>query len=409
MSAPSTHPNVRIQYVQGETQRAPAFFFSDSHRPILTATRWFLEVRQHQVALNTMRAEAPIVARLFANSHIGDLDQRLLRGPLPNSAELIRCVRAVPIRPRVKGRDTERVISSATAHLEQTTAARFILDAISRPLPQSVLTSQHESIEATAIRLKNYIATLSTSRVGRRQSTSDSRIDPLTEEEVEALWSVLAGTGNSHRPFGPAITRRTAVMVGLGLQLGLRIGEMLKLKVQDFSWGRRPRLAVLRREGDPDDPRRHPPAVKTQERVLPLPRQLAELINGYLTGPRTFRRSVNLRMPTPFLLTSQSGTPLTQSAAQDVIRRLRAPTGVCDLRWHSLRHTWAEAMYVRLDGDHDRLHTLKLLGGWASDQAARHYTQKAAGEKASQVEKSRLEELYRDDEANVKQSSSQPD
>jgi integrase len=130
-------------------------------------------------------------------------------------------------------------------------------------------------------------------------------------------------------------------MFEAALELGIRRGELLKLRLDSLPRGGEDGIRVLRRPDDPHDSRAKEPAVKTAERVIPASRNLLAIVQAYLTYPRPLGRVFG---NTPYLFVTRSGSPVSIDTADDVIVAIGRHSGVTPLSWHRLRHTWAELL-----------------------------------------------------------------
>ena len=74
--------------------------------------------------------------------------------------------------------------------------------------------------------------------------------------------------------FSPHTRMRNWLMFEVALELGIRRGELLKLRLDSLPRGADDGIRVLRRPDDPHDSRSKEPAVKTAERVIPSSRNL---------------------------------------------------------------------------------------------------------------------------------------
>jgi integrase len=102
----------------------------------------------------------------------------------------------------------------------------------------------------------------------------------------------------------------------VALELGIRRGELLKLRLDSLPRGAHDGVLILRRPDDPNDSRPHEPAVKTAERAIPASRTLLCAIRAYLTYPPPLGR---VSGKSPYLFVARSGAPLSSDRADDVI------------------------------------------------------------------------------------------
>lgn len=143
----------------------------------------------------------------------------------------------------------------------------------------------------------------------------------LKPEEVDQLISSFGEVGPSHYR-ADAITR-------CALDLGLRVGEVARLSLDDIDW-QTATITLRRTKGRRED-------------VLPLPATTGQAIAAYLRHerPKVQHRMVFARHITPL------EQPLTVDAVRRIIRRTFARAGLPHTRPHLLRHTMAARL---LDG-----------------------------------------------------------
>ncbi len=160
---------------------------------------------------------------------------------------------------------------------------------------------------------------------------------PLTEQEMRVFLSTpVPKYGKRTRV---PLHLRDRIAFDLMLILGLRRGEVLNLAASDLELGART-LHVRAGKG-------------AQDRVLPLPQELADRLHDYLLRL--------LPLWSPYLIVSQNGGRLYPNHLQRAFKRhLRACGIVRDgVTMHSLRHTMAT---VVLRGSKDLAAVQRLLG-----------------------------------------------
>ena len=158
------------------------------------------------------------------------------------------------------------------------------------------------------------------------------------------------------------------VIVMIGVMMGLRIGEILGLRVEDLDCG----TLHVRRSWC----RGHEGGTKNgKDRELPVPSFLGEAMRDYCAQ----------RPTTGWLFTGESGKPLSdrnliQRHVYPVAKRL----GVPHFSWHSLRHTFST-----LGGNEGSIPTLvmKQLLGHSRLSTTDRYMHELAGPKREAVQK----------------------
>ncbi|EOS0170272.1 tyrosine-type recombinase/integrase, partial [Escherichia coli] len=194
----------------------------------------------------------------------------------------------------------------------------------------------------------------------------------LNEEEIKVLFRLLE-IGGIENPFHKEVQVRNRLIFTLLLNLGLRAGELLNLKIDDFDL-RDNTLSVVRRHDSKEDGRSYQPLVKTGERVIPLSDELAREIFDYISNSR---EKMTKRKKHNFLFVAHctgknAGEPLSISAYEKVISILkRASPELYNLSGHRLRHSWNYMYSKGIEGaelEYNRRKDLRnYLMGWSKE------------------------------------------
>ncbi|AZG12624.1 site-specific integrase [Cupriavidus pauculus] len=214
---------------------------------------------------------------------------------------------------------------------------------------------------------------------GPRRAEPVHHASPLSEERVNRLLSICR-PGSDENPWKAAYQDRNYVIVLVLLLLGIRRGELLKLRVADCVLsGAIPEIRVERSPDDAKDPRRHEPQVKTESRQLPCDRALASLLNSYIC--RT-RRAIPGADKSPFLFLSRDGAPMSLARVNGLLTQVGAAHAEFrDLHPHCLRSTCAtnfraRALRTGLDEERVEKHMMYFFG-WRSSDSIRPYVWQA--------------------------------
>jgi integrase len=199
-------------------------------------------------------------------------------------------------------------------------------------------------------------------------------------------------------PWKNARTRiRNYILIRWLVETGLRIGELLNLRVSDIVSSRQ-EVRIVRRPDSRDDPRRRQPTVKRHGRLLDLMALGAETKRYILET----RREIPNATTHPFLfVATRGGRPLTVGAAEKAVSQLGKRIGFeGSLSPHLLRHAWNEALSKQMDADGVDEETEQIIRatsmGWDDDsETARIYTRRHTRELAAQVLKRMNERLLR--------------
>lgn len=412
----------------------PMLVISSTWIPARLATRWALLNRRRRSARKTLTNNLFTLKLVYcwADQHGLDLDEHLLgegaltRDNLKSLITELQEVRSNRARRRLlgateelsrpKGSKLEGRIEEARIAIPIDPDLSVIHDFLSwalDPINIGFKPNQQRtiSLERLNSNRRNLRGTIDSYKVG---TVPSSRPEPLSAEQLTALHfsidPVNTGVGLklSHSLLFPRTpwtlpTRlRNWLMFCLAQYQGLRIGEILKLTIEDIlsvTPGGPLTARVCRRPDDPRDTRTHPPAVKTVERVLELSSQFRWGFRLYLTlKPPMGRAAGN----SPYLFVIASGAPISYWSAHHALRVLGKRGGIAELTWHRLRHTWAESLAEELfeqNGiEEHAIEKLRYLGGWSENSLTPfHYIRNAIKESANHFLRKRNERMYGSD------------
>jgi integrase len=180
-----------------------------------------------------------------------------------------------------------------------------------------------------------------------------------------------------HNPWQRANRIRNYAILLILCCLGLRLGEVLALRLNDVATrGGTGHLDIRRRPPDPRDLRRRPPKPKTLGRRLPLIPALSRAIDAYILGPRL---ATSGGRSSEYLFLGKGGSNFSPRAAQQMVQQLVAHhpefAGLCA---HQLRNTNSDHIQQALRdsslNDHQARDVHTYMGGWVpgSVQPARY-------------------------------------
>lgn len=223
---------------------------------------------------------------------------------------------------------------------------------------------------------------------GSSKNDLDARQGLSSEETALLLESVKLNSDQS--PWKSEFVRvRNRLIVHLLLNLGLRKGELLGIKVGDMSLEKN-ELTIHRRADDVEDPRSMQPNAKTNARILYVDQELASALHAYVVR---FRQAVGGARRHPFLfVASGSGAPMS-IAALDVIFsdiKNKFPSRFERLSAHILRHTWNDKFSEVMDkhgvGEAKEEEARSYAMGWKpGSDTAKVYTRRHVRKKANEV------------------------
>ena len=169
--------------------------------------------------------------------------------------------------------------------------------------------------------------------------------DVLSFEEIKSLID----TPDITKPTGA----RNAAMIELLYAAGLRVSELINLKVQDVNM----EACFVRVFGK-----------GSKERVVPIGLYAKEKIDYYIT---TFRTKLLKNAASPYLFVAREGKPMTRQGFWKLIKKYGQKAGIArKIKPHSLRHSFASHL---LEGGAD-LRSVQIMLGHVDISTTQIYT-----------------------------------
>lgn len=372
-------------------ERLPCLVEQGTWLPIRLVTRWTVRYRRYHVQSSTLNRNLHSLKRLYewawSEASI-DLDEFLLQGQMLNARQLeslAACLRASPVNPA-------DVVSANHYNDHLSICENFLKWALDAQNRGGLDTSTIEELAHRRAHLTYLFRSL------RTRNTPSRRIEPLTLIEVQTVRVAIGpqkdAAGSWQFP-GTGFSRQTAMrnwlMFETALELGLRRGELLKLRLDCLPRGAQDGIKVMRFPDDPHDSRTVEPGVKTAERIVPASRNLLSTLRAYITGSPPQGR---VKGKSPYLFVTRSGEPVSLIMADKIIQAIGRYSQVRPLSWHRLRHTWAENMAELLSQQPNGMDVLLYLGGWTARDSVRPYIQSTVARQAQEAMRAYQESLY---------------
>lgn len=218
----------------------------------------------------------------------------------------------------------------------------------------------------------------------------------LEESEIVALEQYLKPATAMARGISPSIAYRNHLMWRLAVEMGLRISEILALRLEDCPNFERDHISIVRieeRGRTYKDPRGvYAPRPKTLSRDLgfiinnsSLPMNLRDYISKYRyrqleSGGKQFMLEHNF-----LILAEDSGAPLALKSAEDVAKKISYESGVKGFHWHIARHAFFNRAYASVVDNQGHLNDLVYYGGWSDASSLKIYIQRALRNRAAKT------------------------
>lgn len=392
--------------VLSDGQRIPLLVDRRTDLPLDPTTRFTL-ARRWQVGDSSSTAESELRAIgyfLAWAERVGvDLDQRFGSGDFFAGEEIEGLVDALRESQRAGGaRREENVVWVG-------------LDRNARKLAKA---SPHRAVVGNDVwyqRIKyvqGYVAWLMDDVISCLPTNHDrfTRIRDRRTEVLKKLEDQLPDTTQRHRegllpqlrarfleiihpespdnPFQAGNRYRNYALLRLYYDIGCRLAELLVLYTTDFDPDtQKPTITIRRRPNNPLDPRRDLPLVKTNERIIPLTREMADVLETYILRERS---KVPGAKKTPFMFLARDGSPIAPRTVEDMplqIRR-RHPEFEGHLMMHVLRHDWNDRFSELADErkwpEAKETQHRNYLQGWKkTSKQGLNYTRRSTREEAN--------------------------
>lgn len=230
-----------------------------------------------------------------------------------------------------------------------------------------------------------------------KSSSSKKRRKGITKEQERRLLDVVAPTSPENPWQGTFLRNRNYLIVRLLLDLGIRKGELLGLKIEDIDFGDNT-VFVARRPDDPEDKRSRQPETKTEERTLAMAEGLATFLDSHLTDDRYGLGDARKH---PFVIVSEHGDPLALNSVDYLFSTLRAAfPELAPVAAHLLRHTWNDRFSELAEGAMSQAEEKQLrnyMMGWADEsKMAANYTARYVEQRGREMSLKMQNATYRE-------------
>lgn len=163
-----------------------------------------------------------------------------------------------------------------------------------------------------------------------------TKVIALSDEQIDAITQKLL-PGHPDNPWKDERTQlRNLLIFSVLYETGIRRGELAGLYVNDVQ---NSEVSIYRRHNNPLETRKQAPNAKTGERKIPIPDELARLLDVYVMDHRSEFMAAKRH---PFLFVSHrknKGQPMSLNAIHEVFKAARtAFPELKDLTPHKLRH-----------------------------------------------------------------------
>ncbi|MCF5711031.1 site-specific integrase [Pseudomonas tremae] len=251
----------------------------------------------------------------------------------------------------------------------------------------------HPASASSASEVATMVSRIKASRPKMASKIEDDRSAVHLEDALLNLVEDVIAPGSEANPVREyGLQMRNALMFTLLRCTGMRRGELLNLKIEDFDFAMGT-VKIVRRADSADDPRTYQPLAKTRERIFPLIPELMDKIRIYINKWRN--KVPGARRHGYLFVTHRPGKslgwPLSGSGFGKFMETLaRIADGACKLHAHALRHHWNYVFSKRCEEQgltpEAEENTRSYLMGWSETSGtAATYNKRHVKEAAAQA------------------------
>lgn len=303
------------------------------------------ELRGAGLAINTIINSLTAIKALYAwqDYYCIELESRFERSELLLTHEIhsLRDFMQIPLVPaqqlatNVRAIKQEvRVVGSDSQYLRLSVIAQYLQFLANRLHPRTQVSS--DAIDEMVRLIKENRPKKDT------RSLTDREDNYLSVEVLEAITEALE-PGSEKNPVADfAVQVRNALMFVILRATGMRRGELLNLRIEDFSFSKRT-IKVVRRPDSRFDSRKYQPLAKTLGREIPLSGDIIDAVEAYIEKHRA--RVSRANKHGYLFVTHKSGPfegqPLSNSGFGKFLSQLASSASEFKgVHAHALRHHW---------------------------------------------------------------------
>ena len=218
----------------------------------------------------------------------------------------------------------------------------------------------------------------------------------IEENEISLIQMYFQPKAAVLRGVSPEQAHRDYLIWRLSIEMGLRISEILALRLKDCPARDKNYISIVRIEdrgiGYSDPRKGYAPRPKTLTRDLgfviegsPLPRLIQEYISKYRykklqAGGKQFLMEHDF-----LILALNTGAPLSVSTAEYIAEKVSNNSAVHSFHWHLSRHAFFNRAYSAVAANQSHLNDLVYYGGWSDANSLNIYIQRAIRNRAIQT------------------------
>lgn len=348
---------MRVEQVKFPSGERLPMLLDDDDLPVPQACEWFL--RRRHLEFNTLmrNANEVLVMHRWGRKRRINLYDRIRTGKQFTEAELQSLIEELS-RPQPNSNKVVKLaVSPDTRNKRLSTVSSHLLWYLDE-LIATPSASVELGVKLAAMRQKiNNVF----QQAFQKSEGSRKFHKRITLRQARFVQDALDPDGEVLFGRDMRVRARNFIMACLLLFLGLRIGELLSLRVHDVRFGPITYIIVRRRGMSNLDTRQRPARVKRMDRILPIDNaRLGILLDDYITEDRSWSLRHGRTADSGFLFLSDEGEPLSADRVRQLFKDLRRrfPKELPDdLTPHSMRYTFTDEVdkVLRSQGTEEEL------------------------------------------------------
>lgn len=356
------------------------------------------QVRNASLSYSSMESALSCISVLlkYCSARKIDLVERIKTGELLklNEVDALADFCQLNLSSKVLGNKVSKIfnvknrgVANETVYIRLSIIANYIQWLGNLLIPSSSAVEIKKNLSALASKIRSRRPV----KKGRNQSLVNRG---LSNDQVDLLFEIFRPESDINPFKGRSTKIRNRLMFLMLHYLGIRMGELLSIKVKDIDFSKN-LIVIARRADEKSDPRTDQPLVKTMDRLLPMAETLVDEIHNYVINYR--KKELAARKHEYLFVVHKpgptSGQPVSKATYNKIMTTVKSLSPMLiDFTGHALRHKWNEKFSERMDSmdspddEHQQEQLRSWLMGWKQGSGtASVYNKRFVQAKAEEV------------------------